>query len=139
MILATTEAGDGPPLILLHGLFGAGQNWGAIRRALAPRFRVLTPGSGVGNHRSALTAETLGVKVIAIGVPTVIYASTLVRDAQDSQDSEDSQAESPLGDMIVTPREVDEMIAQIAQLLAMGINRALHPGLSEREIAAMMG
>lgn len=43
MRLACTEAGEGPPLILLHGLFGAGQNWGAIRRALAPRWRVLTP------------------------------------------------------------------------------------------------
>lgn len=43
MRLACTEAGQGPPVILLHGLFGAGQNWGAIRRALAPRFRVLTP------------------------------------------------------------------------------------------------
>lgn len=43
MILAATEAGSGPPVVLLHGLFGAGQNWGAIRNALAPRFRVLTP------------------------------------------------------------------------------------------------
>ena len=41
MILNATEAGSGPPVVLLHGLFGAGRNFGAIQRALAPRFRVI--------------------------------------------------------------------------------------------------
>ena len=38
------------------------------------------PGSGIGNHRQAIQEETLGCPVIAIGVPTVIYASSIVRD-----------------------------------------------------------
>ncbi len=41
MILNATEAGSGPPVVLLHGLFGAGRNFGALQRALAPRFRVI--------------------------------------------------------------------------------------------------
>jgi esterase len=42
MILNAIQAGDGPPVVLLHGLFGAGRNFGSIQRALAPRFRVVT-------------------------------------------------------------------------------------------------
>lgn len=42
----------------------------------------IEPGSGVGNHRLGLTEETLGVKVIAVGVPMVVYASTIARDAR---------------------------------------------------------
>ena len=41
----------------------------------------IQPGSGVGNHRLGLTQETLGVKVIAVGVPMVVYASTIASDA----------------------------------------------------------
>src|SRR4051794_16737436 len=41
MILNATEAGSGPPILLLHGLFGAGRNFGAVQRALAPHFRVI--------------------------------------------------------------------------------------------------
>ncbi|MBS0642418.1 MAG: alpha/beta fold hydrolase [Acetobacteraceae bacterium] len=41
MILNATEVGAGPPVVLLHGLFGAGRNFGAVQRALAPRFRVI--------------------------------------------------------------------------------------------------
>jgi Germination protease. len=111
----------------------------------------IQPGSGVGNHQSALTQETLGVKVLALGVPTVIYAANIVRDAlallsgdQDVADEDmdgmcDAVLRSDIGDMIVTPREIDGMINDIAQLLASGINQALHPGLSEKEILAMMG
>src|ERR1700749_3599973 len=41
MILHAVEAGAGPPVVLLHGLFGAARNFGAVQRALAPRFRVI--------------------------------------------------------------------------------------------------
>ena len=106
----------------------------------------ICPGSGVGNQRKAISNETLGVPVIALGVPTVIYAASLVRDAvmgaddggDLAQDIERDVLEGPLGEMIVTPREVDDMVGEIARVLASGINRALHPGLSDREIQLMM-
>ncbi len=111
----------------------------------------IQPGSGVGNHRSALNSETLGVKVLALGVPTVIYATTIARDALAMLAGEDQEKEEELdrmcekllegalGEMIVTPREVDDLIGDVAQMLASGINQALHPGLNENEIMTMMG
>ncbi|MGJ4851825.1 GPR endopeptidase [Bacillota bacterium Meth-B3] len=110
----------------------------------------IQPGSGVGNHRSALTDETLGVKVLALGVPTVIYAATIARDALSMLSEDDGTREEELdhlceklfegalGEMIVTPREIDDLVGDVAQILASGINQALHPGLSEKEILTMM-
>ena len=112
----------------------------------------IRPGSGVGNHRAALTAQTLGVPVLALGVPMVIYAATIARDAFDSLSRDDSGPErekaldamtqellsGALGEMIVTPREVDDLVSDAAVMLAGGINRALHPGLSEQDILTMM-
>ncbi|MBP0464921.1 alpha/beta fold hydrolase [Roseomonas sp. PWR1] len=76
MILACTEAGEGPPLILLHGLFGAGQNWGAIRKALAPRFRVLAPdlrNHGASPHHADMSYAAMAADVAetmdAAGIP----------------------------------------------------------------------
>ena len=61
----------------------------------------ISPGSGVGNHRLALSRETLGVPVLAVGVPTVVEAATLLQDALGS-----SQSPTPLCDpsMVVAPR-----------------------------------
>ena len=109
----------------------------------------IQPGSGVGNHRRPLTRETLGVDVIAIGVPTVIYAATLARDAfallsgEEQQDEalgamEQELLDTTLGNLIVTPRDVDAIIQSCAGLIAGGVNRALQPNLSEGEIAQMM-
>jgi len=111
----------------------------------------IQPGSGVGNYRKALSKETLGLPVISMGVPTVIYAATIVRDAmeamapddgRDHGDALDQMAKDlfkgPMGEMIVTPREVDDLVKEVARVIASGINRALHPGLSEGEIQTMM-
>lgn len=112
----------------------------------------IQPGSGVGNHRRALSSETLGVPVLAIGVPMVIYAATIVRDAFELLSGEeetegreqaldgltDQLLKGSMGDMIVTPREVDELVDDAAAMVAGGINRALHPGLSDQEMQTMM-
>ena len=77
----------------------------------------IQPGSGVGNRRLALNRETLGVEVIAVGMPTVIYAATLARDSfaaaagREETEAALEQMERELmgagpGDMIVTPREI---------------------------------
>lgn len=106
----------------------------------------IQPGSGVGNHRRALNRDAVGVPVIAVGVPTVIYASTIVRDAlgklggeqEDLDKLTEDMLRNATGDMIVTPREVDDLVEDVAGIVALGINQALHPGLSESEIATMM-
>lgn len=111
----------------------------------------IQPGSGVGNHRRPLTRDTLGVDVIAVGMPTVIYAATLARDAfallADGQDPQREAAlssmerelmETRLGNLIVTPRDIDAIIRNCATMIAGGINRALQPGLTDQQILEMM-
>ncbi|MBQ8536956.1 MAG: GPR endopeptidase [Clostridia bacterium] len=114
----------------------------------------ISPGSGVGNHRLGLTKETLGVPVIAIGVPMVVYAATIAKDAlailseEMLKGSEQHEAvldalfdrlnRGQMGEMIVTPREIDELVQHIAQILAMGINMALQPRLNPAEIPMLM-
>ena len=113
----------------------------------------ISPGSGVGNHQKALTRETLGAPVIAVGVPMVVYASTIASDAMSDMIREDGGTEADeekvaacvervvserLGDLIVTPREVDALVERMAGILAEGINLALHPGLSREEIEQLM-
>ena len=85
----------------------------------------IVPGSGIGNSRQEFSSRTLGVPVIAVGVPTVISAGTLRGDP--------SQA-----GLIVTPSDIDARIAHMARILAAGINRALFPHLSEAEIAKLV-
>jgi len=106
----------------------------------------IQPGSGVGNHRSALTQQTVGVPVIAVGIPMVIYASAIIRDALEQITPAPAEADrltdellhDSIGEMIVTPREVDTLVRDAAQMLSRGINCALHPGLSEQEILSML-
>ena len=109
----------------------------------------ICPGSGVGNHRSALTKETIGVPVIAVGMPTVVYASSIARDAlqflcdgETNEEMLDSLTnrlfENEIGEMIVTPREVDDMISDAAGIISSGINRALHDGVSASEFTALL-
>ncbi|UUZ85472.1 GPR endopeptidase [Paenibacillus sp. P26] len=121
------------------------------------------PGSGIGNKRKGLTLETLGIPVIAIGVPTVVYASTIVNNAFDlmrdhfrqqtantgqilglidnMQEQERLQLVrevlNPLGhDLLVTPKEVDQFIEDIANIIASGLNAALHEAVDVNNVAA---
>ncbi|GIO55661.1 GPR endopeptidase [Paenibacillus cellulositrophicus] len=111
------------------------------------------PGSGIGNKRRGLTKEVLGVPVVAIGVPTVCYASTIVNNVMEMMKNHFGQETNqtrqimgmlddineqerlalvkevlePLGhDLIVTPKEIDEFIEDIANIVASGLNAALH-------------
>lgn len=90
----------------------------------------IAPGSGVGNDRRALTRDTLGVPVVALGVPTVVDAETIVRDLAD-RDLPEGRA------MMVTPREVDLMIDRASRLLAMTIHAALQPAYSPLDLLAI--
>ncbi|MEF2247282.1 MULTISPECIES: GPR endopeptidase [unclassified Paenibacillus] len=121
------------------------------------------PGSGIGNKRKGLTKEILGVPVIAIGVPTVVYASTIVNNTFDmlrnhldgnngdsnhilgvlNQIPEHERLQlvkevlNPLGhDLLVTPKEVDQFIEDIANIIASGLNAALHEAIDNDNVAA---
>ena len=94
----------------------------------------ISPGSGVGNNRKALNREELGVPVIGVGVPTVVDAGTLVQDLMGAS----SESVSPRGaQMMVTPREIDLMIARASQLIAMTIHAALQPSYSPLELLSI--
>ena len=90
------------------------------------------PGSGVGNHRNEISKNTLGIPVIAIGVPTVVDAATIVRDTVENLvstlDNEDKYEvlkdiiQPHLYGMFVTPKDIDESIEQIGGTIASGLN-----------------
>ena len=101
----------------------------------------ILPGSGVGNHRAGLTRDTLGVPVVAIGVPTVVYSAVIVRDALAAlraEHPEELARQLTDQDMVVTPREIDQMVGELGQVLSMGINLALQPRMDANEIATLM-
>lgn len=97
----------------------------------------VTPGSGVGNARAALTREELGVPVIALGVPTVVDAATLVHDLTANDDGEDVLLREG-ADMMITPREIDLVIERAAGLLSLAVNKALQPHLSVQDILMLV-
>ncbi len=119
----------------------------------------ISPGSGVGNKRMLLNEESLGVPVIGIGVPTVVSAATLVNDSMERILSAMAEASEEklfyntlnnLGDerealiaellepyaenMFVTPKEVDEVIERLAEIISNAINIAVHPALTKEDI-----
>jgi len=97
----------------------------------------IVPGSGVGNSRAAINRTTLGVPVTAIGVPTVVDAATLAADLAEQAGAKDINPEDLSnygGSMIVTPKEIDANVSDIAKLVGYGINLALHKDLSMDDI-----
>lgn len=123
----------------------------------------INPGSGIGNKRKGLTRETLGVPCVAIGVPTVVYASNIVNNTMDlliahlQKQTPNTQplfgmfggmgenqrlqlvreVLNPLGhDLLVTPKEVDKFMEDIANIIASGLNAALHEAVDTSNVAA---
>ena len=116
----------------------------------------ISPGSGVGNKRFGLNEQSLGVPVIAIGVPTVVHASTIAMDTIDTMqetapfaryfksmenlsDADRKMIISQvlpdvLGDLMVTPKEVDRFIEDMGVVVAGGINQAMHPHIDYENI-----
>ena len=121
----------------------------------------ITPGAGIGNNRMALNEETLGIPVIAIGVPTVVDAATITGDSIDfliGDLKENAKENEPLykmletistedkyaiikqtlsdniGDFIVTPKEIDKVIEDISSVIANGINISVHEGIELSDI-----
>ena len=101
----------------------------------------ICPGSGLNNPRKELTQNTLGVPVIAIGVPLVVSARSILKDALgDAGDDEElsNVIDMTIDDMVVTPKDIDEAVNLAADIVAMGINLALHDGIGYDEFSKIV-
>lgn len=125
----------------------------------------INPGSGVGNKRTGLNKQTLGVETVAIGVPTVVYAHTIGKDSLNmladvmrenagagsdffkilekiDEDQMDILLDRILsqgfGDLVVTPKEVDTLIEFASGIIADGLNIALHNNITFEEVRSYM-
>ncbi len=121
----------------------------------------ISPGSGIGNKRMGLNKDTLGVTTIAIGVPTVVYAHTIGRDSLQLLLDEFTNQTTPgsqfyemlkqmdetqldtlvqqvvykgLGDLVVTPKEIDLLMDYVADILADGLDMALHENMTLEDV-----
>ena len=103
----------------------------------------ISPGAGVGNHRARIDAATMGIPVIAVGVPTVVDAMTLAFDLLEIEDEkrsvELSRAVSPQGRaMVVTPKEIDLLVDRAARLISLAINFALQEELETEDLLNLL-
>lgn len=107
----------------------------------------INPGSGVGNNRKELSEKTLGVPVIAIGVPMVVDAATVAADCMEiisekmrieggsSRFMDIYNSTEPMNvNMVVTPKEVDSLSSRSARIIANGINLALQSAMTRDDI-----
>lgn len=116
----------------------------------------ISPGSGVGNRRTGITEETLGCRVIAIGLPTVVNAAIIANNCLEALFDELktspslykiykefspkaleqvlNRALSPYnGNLMVTPKEIDTLIQSTARIISGALGMSLHPGISQEE------
>ena len=101
----------------------------------------IAPGSGVGNHRFALDRGSLGVPVIALGVPTVVDGGTLCADIlEETGQTADPQTISgaPGASLMVTPRDIDQRVEDMAKVLGYAVSLALQPGLTLEDLEALV-
>lgn len=126
----------------------------------------ISPGAGVGNNRKKINEDNLGVKVIAIGVPTVVDAITIANDTIDmvidslmknslsgndfykmlnSLDKDEkitlireALSSKALGEMIVTPKDIDLIINSLAKIISNAINMAIQPNMDMDDINKFM-
>jgi spore protease len=91
----------------------------------------ISPGSGVANSRKELSAASLGIPVIAVGIPTVVDMHTIVRSFGDVKIPEGTP------NMMVTPRDIDRLAERGAELIACGINLALQPTMTFSDVRGL--
>lgn len=98
----------------------------------------ISPGAGVGNHRTKINSETIGVPVISIGVPTVVDVRTLAGDllAETGESADDLPALTK--EMVVIPREIDLLTERASRLLGFALNAALQDRFELSELVELM-
>ncbi len=113
----------------------------------------IAPGAGIGNKRKALDKESLGVPVLAVGVPLVVYASTIAQELLENAMNKtptdvntapsvkrvlDAMMDVEGADMIVTPKEIDKVVDDVAGIIADALNISLHKNLTIEETRRYM-
>ncbi|MCH5304016.1 MAG: GPR endopeptidase [Ruminococcus sp.] len=103
----------------------------------------ISPGAGVQNHRRKITRDSVGIPVIALGVPTVVDAVTLVSDLLDVEDEKTSRDLSEVlspdnRSMVVTPKEIDLLIDRASRLVSMSLNVALQRDVDINLLEALL-
>ncbi len=103
----------------------------------------IAPGAGIGNNRFVINKKTVGIPVIAVGVPTVVDAVTLATDLLSENGKKSikiaKESVSPNGQkMVVTPREIDLLISRGAKLISMSLNHALQPDFEIEDLMSLV-
>lgn len=113
----------------------------------------ISPGAGIGNKRKALDQESLGIPVFAVGVPLVVFASTIAHDIVEEamyKAPQDARVQSKMqeilgglsdvegADMIVTPKEIDKVVQDVARIIADALNIALNKNMTLEEVRRYM-
>lgn len=131
LIRGAVELADPEVVIVIDSL--AARNIQRVSTTIQINDTGIDPGGGMGNIRTGLSQETLGKRVIAIGVPTVIDSRTLIREALEENSKEareiDRYIEEKGQDMIVTSTDIDQIIKDFSDIISNGINKTLHPGI----------
>lgn len=100
----------------------------------------ITPGSGVRNSRAAFDRQSLGVPVIAVGVPTVVDAETFLEEVLGERGEKQGENKRFCdSSMVVTPKDIDAQAASIARLLGYGISLGIHPGMDLGKLTCLIG
>ncbi|HEY3364782.1 MAG TPA: GPR endopeptidase [Symbiobacteriaceae bacterium] len=115
----------------------------------------ISPGSGIGSGRKALNKETMGIPVFAVGVPTVVHAATIAHDAMEALEKQykgqkaffqlfstpgerrqmvSSVLNPAVGELVVTPKEVDDLIDDMAKVIAGSLNAVLHTSITAQDL-----
>ena len=132
VVRALTEQLEPCAVIVVDAL--AARSTARLGRTIQISDNGISPGSGVMNTRCELSQRTLGIPVIAVGVPTVVDAATLAGDIAGDNETESAETSG----MMVTPRDIDQLISHAGNTLSLIINRAVQSDLSLELIAYLM-
>lgn len=152
-----------PAAVIVVDALAAGR-LGGVMRSIQICDTGIRPGSGVANHRTAINRDYLGVPVLAIGIPTVVRAASIITEAVDTAIKQNAdltrltapnnaegiptpklpqnvseQMLSPFPpNLVLTPKDADELVPLAALIIAAGLTRALHPAAAGKDFAAYM-
>lgn len=149
LIKGVTEQIHPSALIVIDAL--AARSLGSVMSSIQICNTGIRPGSGVQNHRHAINSEYLGIPVLAIGIPTVVQAAAIIKESvslslQRVNINEENLAEEVAENMlkpfahnlVMTPKEADELVPLASLIIAAGLTRALHPGAAAGDFTDYM-